>query len=209
MKTLIGKKIGMTQVYAEDGTKTAVTVVDVSEVVVSKHLQAKPGEAVTHVEIGKGARKKPIKADAGNYKATGKVPYFKRAIKLNGDEITEIGTVLGANIFEVGEKVDVIGTTKGKGFQGAMKRHGFHGGPRTHGGPTGKMRAPGSIAPGTTPGRIYKGKKMPGHMGDVKKTVQNLKVVKVDQENNLIAIAGAIPGANGTYVLITKAVRYK
>lgn len=195
----------MTQVFTEDGKKKAVTVVDVSDVIVSKHLM--DGEQVTHVEIGLGAKKKPAKADAGNYKRLGKVPAYKRTIKLDETEteIPEIGTAISANIFEIGDKVDVIGKTKGKGFQGVMKRWNFKGGPATHGGPTGKMRHGGSIGAGTTPGRVVKGKKMAGHMGDDRQTIQNLRIVQVDEESNLIAVAGSIPGPNGAYVMIKQA----
>ncbi len=208
MKAIVGKKIGMTQVFTEDGKKHAVTVLDVSDVVVSKHL--KNQDSITHVEIGMGRRRKPTKADQGNYKQLSYVPQFKVVLKAKeNDEAPEVGTIIGANVFEIGEKVDVSGVTKGKGFQGVMKRWGFHGGPKTHGGPTGKMRAGGSIGSGTTPGNVVKGKKMPGHMGNANKTIQNLKIVQVDEENSLIAVAGAIPGANGSYLVVTKAIKSK
>jgi large subunit ribosomal protein L3 len=207
MKAILGKKIGMTQVFADDGRKHTVTVISVADVVVSKHLRAKGSDQVSHVEIGIGNKKKADKASTGNYKEVGKVPSFKVAIKNNSEsEVPAVGTVIGANIFAIGDKVNAIGTTKGKGFQGVVKRHNFRGGPNTHGGPTGKMRGPGSIGAGTTPGNVIKGKKMGGHMGDIRKTIQNLKIIDVNQEENLIAVSGSIPGANGTYILI-KAVR--
>jgi large subunit ribosomal protein L3 len=115
----------------------------------------------------------------------------------------EVGQQVNVDVFEVGEKVDVVGTSKGKGFQGTMKRHGFHGGPRTHG-QSDRARAPGSIGAGTTPGRVFKGKKMSGHMGNVRVTVKNLEVVQVDAERNLLLLKGGVPGATNGLLFIKK-----
>lgn len=199
MKALIGKKIGMTQIYKEDGTAVAVTVLDVADNVVSRYI--KDGENVTHVEIGRGKEKKSNKADTGNYKALQFVPKVKQVFKTNSDELGEVGKQLNATLFEEGEKVTVIGTTKGKGFQGVMKRWNFKGGKRTHG-QSDRDRAPGSIGSGTTPGRVLKGKKMAGRMGREKETRKNIAVVAIMPEDNVIAVKGSLPGFNGSYVVI-------
>jgi len=205
MKVLIGRKVGMTQIITEDGTQHPVTVVDVSGVKVSKQL-SQDGK-VTHIELGKDQRKHTSKPDMGNYKQLGFVPMFKTMIKLgSNDEVLEVGTELGANIFAVGEKVDVRATTKGKGFQGVVKRWGFHGGPATHG-QSDKERHSGSISSGTTLGRVIKGLKMGGHMGSVERTIQNLKVVQIMPEEGLIALGGSLPGNNGEYIVITPSVK--
>jgi large subunit ribosomal protein L3 len=205
MKVLIGRKVGMTQIYTEDGTKQPVTVVDISGVKVAKQLSL--NGKVSHVELGKGQRKKANQPDNGNYKQLGSVPAFKTTIKLTDtDEVMEVGTELGANIFAVGDKVDVRGTTKGKGFQGVVKRWGFHGGPATHG-QSDKHRGPGAISSGTNLGRVIKGLRMSGHMGNVERTIQNLKIVEIMEADGLIAIAGSIPGNKGDYLIITPSVK--
>ncbi|MCA9379018.1 50S ribosomal protein L3 [Candidatus Dojkabacteria bacterium] len=206
MKAIIGKKIGMTHLFAEDGGQVPVTVLEVADVKVAKHL--KDGEAVSHIEISKGQAGKANKADTGNYKELGYVPSFKFIFKPSTEQSTEltVGSVIAADIFAVGDLVDVIADSKGKGFQGGVKRWGFHGGPKTHG-QSDRHRAPGSIGSGTTLGRVFKNTKMAGHMGAKRKTVQNLKVVAVDVQENLLAVSGAVPGANGSYVVIKSAVK--
>lgn len=195
----------MTQIFAENGDSYPVTLIDVSSVKVSKHL--KSGEKVSHIEIGKDQAKSANKADTNNYKVLGFMPKFKQTIKLNDTEVApEVGTDVSANLFALGDKVDVSGVNKGKGFQGGMRRWGFHGGSATHG-QSDKPRSPGSIASGTTLGRIFKGQRMAGHTGTRNFTVQNLKVVDVDTENNLIAVAGSVPGAAGSYVIIKESVK--
>lgn len=206
MKAIIGKKIGMTHLFAEDGKQVPVTVLEVADVKVAKHL--KDGEAVSHVEISKGQSKKANKADTGNYKDLGYVPSFKFIFKQGTEQASElsIGSEISADIFAVGDLVDVIANSKGKGFQGGVKRWGFHGGPKTHG-QSDRHRAPGSIGSGTTLGRVFKNTKMAGHMGAKRKTVQNLKIVAVDSQEKLLAVSGAVPGANGSYVVIKTAVK--
>lgn len=199
MNAILGKKIGMTQVYSENGIAIPVTVVDVSNNVVAKVLNN-----ATHVEIGKDKRKNTTQADAGNYKALNFVPRFKKVFKLlAGETAPEVGTEIKADTFEVGEKIQVTADTKGKGFQGVVKRWGFAGGPRTHGA-SDRERAPGSLGTRTIPGRVFKGKKMGGHMGNRTKTISGLKVIKVMADENLIAVEGAIPGPNKGYVIIKK-----
>ncbi len=198
----------MTQIFTETGEKIPVTVLDTSDVVVSNILKER--EELTHFELGVGKKKRVNKPDEGNYKALGFVPKFKYTFKnnklVNEAEELEIGAHIRANTFEEGELVDVSGVSKGKGFQGVVKRYGFAGGPKTHG-QSDKQRSPGSIGAGTTPGRVVKGKKMPGHMGARPKTVLNVKVVKVDEAENLLILKGAIPGNNGAFVLVEKSIK--
>lgn len=202
VKALIGKKVGMTQVFdKETGNVTPVTVIEVSNNVVAKHL--KNGEKTTHIEIGKDKKRehKSRKSDKGNYTKLNFVPAVKRIFKLaEGEEVLEEGAEIKADIFTTGEYVDIVGTTKGKGFAGVVKRYGFKGEKATHGKPI--QRKPGSIGSGTTLGRVFKGTRMGGHMGNVKQTVKRLKVVTVDAENNLISVKGAIPGNNGGFVVV-------
>lgn len=203
MKVLLGRKIGMTQLYDTNGKVIPVTVLDVSENYISKLLKNKEGQ-LTHVEIGKDKQraKSNYKADAGNYKDLTFVPKFKKVFKgLNEAESKEVGNQLLADLFAVGDKVQVTSEVKGKGFTGVVKRWKFAGGPRTHGA-SDRERAPGSIGTRTIPGRVFKGKKMAGHHGAFTKTVKGLKIALVDVENSLIAVSGAVPGDNKSYVVI-------
>lgn len=192
----------MTQVFDSVGNALPATVLAVEKGKVTKHLSQ--GDKVTHIEVGYGAKRNPIKADAGNYAKLGYVPAKAVTVKVaEGDQIAEVGTDVNVDIYQVGDKVKVTGVTKGKGFQGVVKRHGFHGGPKTHG-QSDRQRAPGSIGSGTTLGRVFKGTKMGGHMGNVQRTVSNLKVVDVDAEKGLLVVAGSLPGKNGALVVVKK-----
>jgi large subunit ribosomal protein L3 len=126
-----------------------------------------------------------------------------REVKIIGEDRVSVGQTVDASLFSVGERVDIIGTSKGKGFAGVMKRHGFHGGQRTHG-QSDRERAPGSIGPGTTPGRVLKGTRMAGRMGSDRVTIQELEVIQADPTRNLVVVKGSIPGANGGYVMVRK-----
>jgi len=202
---LIGRKIGMTRVYDETGKATPVTVIEADG---NSLLQVKNGESDGYnaVQIGFDTQKKQrvTKAQLGHFEKHGSEP--KRVVREfrlkepvgNGGELT-----LGVTQFEPGQTVDVIGRSKGKGFQGAMRRHGFHGQPAAHG--SMMHRRTGAIAAGSTPGRVWKNQKMPGHMGDTRVTVQNLTVVQVRVDENVILISGAIPGAKGSYVVVRPA----
>ncbi len=204
-RTLIGKKVGMTQTYGKDGKSTPVTVVEVSENIIANIL--KDGETVTHVVIGKGKKKNPNKPEIGLYKQINFVPIDKFSVKLNANEVSpEIGAELSATSFAEGDLVDVTATSKGKGFQGVVKKWGFHGGPKTHG-QSDRHRAPGSIGSGTTMGRVFKGLKMAGHTGNVTKTVKNLKIIMVNAEDGLIGIEGQIPGFKGATVIIKEKLK--
>ncbi len=207
-KGLIGKKLGMTQLFDEKGNVVPVTVLEVGPcAVVQKKTNEKDGYEA--VQLGYGDMKlsrvnKPMK---GHFAKADVAP--KKALKefrLADTSALNVGDILKADIFAVGEKVDVSGTSKGKGYAGAIKRWNFGRLKETHG--TGPVaRHQGSMGACSDPSRVFKGKKMPGHLGAEKVTVQNLDVVKVDAENNLIAVKGAVPGAKGGYIVITNAVK--
>ncbi len=207
-KGIIAKKIGMTQIFDENGKVIPVTVVEAGPCVV---VQKKTTEADGYesVQLGFGdikpaAVSKPL---AGHFKKGDVAP--KRVLKefrLEDCSALSVGDIVKADIFAVGEAVDVVGTSKGKGFQGAIKRHGQHRLKMTHG--TGPVhRSAGSMGANSDPSRVFKGKKLPGQMGNVQVTVQNLDIVKIDVENNLIAIKGAIPGPRGGVVFIADSVK--
>lgn len=199
MKAIIAQKKEMTQVFGEDGRVVPVTIVDVNEVyMIGKKDEDKDGYQA--IILGKGKKKNANKPELGKYKKLGFVPNFIKEIRDTEIELEE-NTKIDANLFENGEVISVTGDTKGKGFQGVVKRWNFHGGPKTHG-QSDRWRAPGSIGSGTTPGRVYKGKKMAGRMGGNQITVKNLEIVLVDKENGLIGIKGAIPGNKGSYIII-------
>lgn len=202
---LLGRKLGMTQLYNEQGEVAPVTVIQAGPCSVLQ-VKTQEGEGYTSIQIGfeDKTKKRATKAEVGHcLKIKASPKRFVREIR-NDDISTEYksGQVLTVDIFENIEKVDIIGTSKGKGFAGVVKRWGFSGGPATHGCTT--HRSPGSIGAGTDPGRVIKGKKMPGRMGGVRTTVRNLDVVKVDKDENLLIVRGAVPGPNGGYIIIRK-----
>jgi len=202
---LIGKKIGMSQRFDDDGNVIPVTVIQAGPcTVIQKKTAERDGYAA--VQLGfveaRGA-KKPSKAQAGHFKASG-VPVVRKIQEFGlgaGTEIKEGDQVL-VDIFAVGETVHVVGTSKGKGFAGVVKRHHFAGGDAAHGSMF--HRAPGSIGASSYPSRVVKGMRMGGHMGSERVTVRNLKVVETDKDQNLLVVRGAVPGANGGYLLIRK-----
>lgn len=209
MNTLLGKKIGMTQVYSESNELIPVTVIEVGPCSVLQ-VKTQATDGYNAIQIGYGARKEKNtpKALIGHFKKTGdKIPSEVCEIRLADAPEAEAGQEFTVSIFEGDAKVDVIGTSKGRGFQGVMKRWHMHGQPASHGHMM--HRRPGSIGMRQTPGHVVKGKNMPGHMGDVRRTVQNLKVVRIDAEKNLILVKGSIPGANGTTVMVRKAIKQK
>lgn len=199
MKTLIGLKKNMSQIFQENGNIVPVTFIDVSDLVVA-HKKNEEKDGYTSIVIGLGKKKDPSKAEIGKYKELGHVPMFAVEVEMDAD--MKIGDIVSPLMFKDIKKVNITGITKGKGFQGVVKRWGFHGGPRTHG-QSDRQRHPGSIGMRTTPGRVFKGKKMGGRMGGDTKTVMNLKLVKVDVENQLLAVKGAVPGNKGSLVIIT------
>lgn len=219
MKGILGKKVGMTQIFDDKGGIVPVTVIEAGPCYVTQvKTQDQDGyqaiqlgfESVKEQRLSRGERGHLglLKTDEKHPKrrALANVPAvrFVREFAIKGDEGYAEGQKITADIFAVGEHVDVVGTSKGKGFAGVVKRHHFHGGPRTHG-QSDRQRAPGSVAQTTTPGKIHKGKRMGGHLGDERVTIQNLAVVMVDAERNLIAVRGPIPGATGSLVMIRQA----
>lgn len=204
-KGIIGRKVGMTQLFTETGKVVPVTVLEAGPCVVTQKKTVE-NDGYSSVQIGfEDIREKlvtkPLKGHFDKAQAA-----YKRVLKeFNLDEALNIGDIIKVDVFEPGEKVDVTGISKGKGYQGAIKRHGYHTGPMAHG--SGYHRHQGSMGANTTPSRVMKGKGMPGHMGSEQITVQNLDIVKVDVENNLIAIKGAVPGPNGGLIMIKSAVK--
>jgi large subunit ribosomal protein L3 len=198
MKTIIGLKKNMSQIFKEDGNVVPVTFVDVADIVVA-HKKTVEKDGYSATVIGLGKKKNPSKAEVGKFKELGFVPMY--AVEVELDEELNIGDKVNVSMFETIKKVNVTGITKGKGFQGVVKRWGFKGGPRTHG-QSDRQRHPGSIGMRTTPGRVFKGKKMGGRMGGDTKTVKNLRVVEIDQEHGLIALKGAVPGNKDSLVII-------
>jgi large subunit ribosomal protein L3 len=202
---LIGKKVGMTRVFNDDGESIAVTVIDVSDnIFLQKKTSDKDGYSAVQVGFDDQKEARLNRAESGHIKANGGTA--KRKIlefRLEGDEQLPEIPHPGLDLFDEGQWVDVIGTSKGKGFQGAMRRHNFAGQPQSHGHMM--HRRTGAIAAGTTPGRVWKGQAMPGHQGTERKTVQNLKIVKKRPEDKVLLVSGAVPGSNGGYVVIRPA----
>jgi len=207
---LIGRKAGMTRIFTEDGESVPVTVVEVDPNRVTQVRSAEvDGYRAFQVTAGKRRASRVNKAMAGHFAKAGTEAgtgiWEFRLADGEGDDI-QMGGQIGVNIFEPGQKVDVAGTTIGKGFAGGVKRHNFRTQDATHGNSL-SHRAPGSIGQCQTPGRVFKGKRMAGHMGNVRRTIQNLEVVRVDAERNLLLIKGAVPGARGGDVIVTPAVK--
>ena len=205
MPGLIGKKIGMTRVFTEEGRAIPVTVLEAGPCSV---VQVKtPGtDGYAAVQVGFGARKlkRSNKAQLGHAAKAGldAAPRLVREFEPGDGDAYEPGQQLTVELFEAGQRVRVTGVTKGRGFQGVVKRYGFAGRPASHGHPM--SRTPGSMGPGTDPSRVIKGKKLPGRMGGKRKTIRNMEVVQVDSERNLLFIRGGIPGSRNSYVLIRK-----
>ena len=202
IQSFLGKKIGMTQVFRPDGRAEAVTAVEAGPCVVTQ-LKTKDRDGYDAAQIGFGEKRRLTKPLEGHLKGNGKFRYLREVSLEDGAEI-EVGHKIDVSLFAPGEMVDVSGTSIGRGFAGGIKRHGFHGGPKTHG-QSDRHRAPGSIGAGTTPGRVLKGLKMAGHMGNHRVTVQNLEVLEVDPDRNLLLLRGAVPGSRNGLLLIHKA----
>jgi len=205
---LLGRKVGMTRIYGEDGGSTPVTVL---EVVANRVSQVKTVETDGYnaIQLSTGEKKssRVSKPEAGHFAKAG-VPAgtFVRESRIDDVSGYELGAELLVSMFEAGQQVDVTGTSKGKGFAGVIKRYNFAGQDRTHGNSR-SHRAPGSIGQNQTPGRVFPGKKMCGHMGAVQRTAQNLEVVRVDAERNLLLVKGAVPGAPGGDIVVKLSVK--
>jgi len=205
-KTILGKKVGMTQVFTGEGIAVPVTVIEAGPCVIAQK-KTKEHDGYNAIQVGFGDKRenlfnKPMK---GHYEKAGIKPKrYLREIRVDDIDAYEIGQEIKADIFAPGEKVDVVGTTKGRGFTGAIKRHNFHRGPMAHGSKyhrrTGSLGAKG-------PARVFKGRKMPGHYGAERVTIQNLEVVRADAGQNLLAVKGAIPGPRGGLVMVQQSVK--
>jgi large subunit ribosomal protein L3 len=205
MAGIIGKKLGMTQIFETSGAVVPVTVIEAGPCpVVQVRNQAKEGYSAVQLGFGQKKATRATKAEMGHATKAGleAAPQVLKEFSIAAGETPALGEQVTVSVFEPGQKVKVTGTTKGRGFQGVMKRHGFGGGRASHGA-TRVHRAPGSIGAGTNPSRVIKGKKLPGHMGDAQQTVSNLRVAKVDAERNLLYLRGAVPGPVNGVVFIT------
>jgi large subunit ribosomal protein L3 len=199
---LIGRKVGMTQVFEADGTMVAVSVLAVGPNTVTR-LRTVERDGYTAVQLGAEVSTKLNKPESGQLRDLPKVSQISE-FRVDDLDAYSVGqTVSIDDLFSAGDLVDVTGVSKGKGFAGHIKRHHFKRGPKTHG--SDHHRAPGSIGPGTTPGRVYKGMRMAGHMGDERITVKKLRVVRTDLERNLILVNGSLPGARNALILVKKA----
>ncbi|HCD67200.1 MAG TPA: 50S ribosomal protein L3 [Bacteroidetes bacterium] len=205
MLSVIGKKVGMTAIFTENGKKEACTVVSCEPNFITQ-IKSEDKDGYSSVQIASIEKKEKSsnKPEMGHFAKANTTP--KRVVlevrDFDGEAL--VGNSYGVEVFEEGEFVDVVGTSKGKGFQGVVKRHGFSGvGEATHG-QHNRLRAPGSLGAGSTPSRVFKGTRMAGQTGNVRVKIQNLKVLKVDTENNLVVIGGALPGHKGSYVVIEK-----
>ena len=199
---LIGRKVGMTQVFQEDGTMVPVSVVAIAPNTVTR-LRTPERDGYSAIQLGTDEAKKLTRPEAGQLKDLPQVATVRefRVDSLSGYEVGQ--TVAVGDIFSAGDFVDVTGVSKGRGFAGHVKRHHFARGPKTHG--SDHHRAPGSIGPGTTPGRVYRGLRMAGHMGDERVTIKKVRVVRADPERNLLLVSGTLPGSRGSLVLVKKA----
>jgi large subunit ribosomal protein L3 len=206
MRGILGKKVGMTRIFDEKGEIIPVTIIEAGPCYVTQ-LKNTEHDGYEAMQLG-FEEVKPKKLTRPELQRLRKkdLPPLRhlREFRLKADEEYAEGQKITVDIFEVGEMVDVVGISKGRGFAGGMKRHGFHGGPATHG-QSDRQRSPGAISSGTTPGRIYKGLRMAGHMGDARVTAQSLIVVMVDPERNLLAVRGGVPGAKDGLLLIRQA----
>ena len=205
-KGIIGKKLGMTQVFADDGATVGVTAIEVEpSVIVQVKTKDKDGYDSIQLGYGRIKQKNVTKPLQGHFSKANK-GFFRKLKEFQAEsENYEVGQEITADIFQVGDFVDVVGTSKGKGFAGVVKRHGFAGGKATHG--SMHHRAPGSIGASADPARVFKGTKMGGQMGNVLKTIQNLQVWQVRPDRNLLLLKGSIPGSENGFVLIKKATK--
>jgi len=205
LKGLIGKKIGMTQIFDESGAAVPVTLIEAGPCYVTQvRLPEKEGYAAVQLGFGEAKPKRLTGGQLGHLKKNELPPLrFLREFRIK-DPAYKAGDKVTVEVFTLGERVDVVGTSKGKGFAGVVKRHHFAGGPKTHGA-SDRLRAPGSSSSTTTPGRVYKGSRRAGHMGSERVTAQGLKVVFVDAERNLLGVHGAVPGPKGGLVMIKDA----
>jgi large subunit ribosomal protein L3 len=206
---ILGRKVGMTQVFDQDGTQVAVTVIEAGSCRVLR-LRTPEKDGYRAVQLGYGVRKKANRPDRGQVPAGAAVPAFVREVPLaEGEPEPQVGAPVPVTIFQPGDRVDVTGISRGKGFQGGVRRHHFGRGPMSHG--SKYHRGPGSLSPRMSGGGgwVRPGRRMPGHMGAARRTVQALRVVQVDEGRGLILVAGSVPGARGGYVVVRRSVKAK
>ena len=205
-KTIIGKKVGMTQIFDDKGLVIPVTVIEAGPCTVTQ-VKTVETDGYNSIQLGYGeVKEKHVNKPLKGHFAKSKLALKKHLREFRVENIEEkVGDEIKADVFEAGDKIDVQGTTKGKGFQGVIKRHGQHRGPMGHG--SMYHRRPGSMGPTSTPGRVFKGKKLPGHMGVQTVTIQNLDVVRVDTDKYVILVKGSVPGARGSLLKIRQAVK--
>jgi large subunit ribosomal protein L3 len=201
LNAILGKKIGTSRVFNQDGTVSAVTVLRVGPCTIT---QVKTGvvDGYEAVQIGYENARNLNKPERGHLKNTGSFRYL-REVETDDLGSVQVGQQVDVGLFETGQRVDIVGKSKGRGFAGTIKRHNFSGGPKTHG-QSDRHRAPGSIGAGTYPGRVYKGLKMAGHMGDHRVTIRNVEIVQSDPDRNLLLVKGSVPGARNSLVLVQK-----
>jgi len=203
-EAIFGRKIGMTQVFSTGGEARGVTVVEAGPCVVVQ-IKTKETDGYDAIQLGFGTRKRVNSPLRGHFKKLGDFRYL-REVRVADPNEYELGQSLGADVFEEGDIVHVVGKSKGRGFAGGVKRHHFAGGPKTHG-QSDRHRAPGSIGSGTTPGRVRKGLRMAGHMGDEKVTVKNLRIFQADTDRGVLLIEGNVPGGVNGIIRVTKTGR--
>ncbi len=206
IKGLIGKKIGMTQIFDESGLAVPITLIEAGPCYVTQ-IRKPERDGYNAIQLGfEELKPKHLTGGQLGHLKNNELPplRFLREFRVKDAEVNEGDKLEVGEVFSIGDQVDVVGTSKGKGFQGAVKRYGFSGGPKTHG-QSDRQRAPGSVGATTTPGRVFKGKRMPGHMGFERVTVQNLRVEYLDPERNLLGVRGAVPGPKGGVVMIKEA----
>jgi large subunit ribosomal protein L3 len=205
---LLGTKLGMTQVFGDGGVTIPVTVIQAGPCYVTQ-IKTAERDGYNAIQLAYGETRKLTRPERGHLRKAGVPPMrHLREFRVPNPTDYQLGQQLTVSIFRPGEKVDVIGTSKGKGFAGVVKRHGFGGGPRTHG-QSDRLRAPGSIGSGTTPGRVLKGLRMAGHMGNERVTIKNLEIVRVDPERNLLLVKGSVPGHIKGLVMVRRVVSEK
>lgn len=206
INTLIGIKGEMSSGYDQRGRRTGLTKIRIEPNIVTQLKTTEGKDGYNAVQLGIGTKKSVAKPQQGHFKKANAPENLKFIKEIRSDDTSDLSlgkSIKVSDIFKAGDIVRVTGVSKGKGFQGGVRRHGFHGGPKTHG-QSDRHRAPGSIGTGTTPGRVLKGKKMAGHMGDETVSVRNLEVITVDKTSNILSVKGAVPGSKGAMVVITR-----
>ena len=204
---MVGRKLGMTQVFDESGVVHPVTVIECGPNVVTQ-IRTAEKDGYEAVQVGFAIDKRLNKPEQGHRKASGFMSDTLREVKADDVSEFEVGQQINVNAFSAGDIVDVTGTSKGRGFAGGMKRHNFSGAQKTHG-QSDRWRAPGSIGASATPGRVLKGMKMAGHYGSARVTIENLTVIRVDTERNLLLVQGSVPGPNKGIVIVRRAMKGK